>query len=416
MSDRVTLQTYDRSQVERSRLLSLDLETLDGPTYPLLHQEARFLYVLSGSGVIELQGKPIRLQPGALLGMLPWQVSNVTAVEEPLQFYTVIYNLQLFSEFFSLFPENDGRPADFVGSIAREPIFYCNPSQMAWMQDYFLRLQNEVGLESMWEEKPVQPFSSLGAMTMLLTLVIKLTRLKSAAAPETAAPERDKRELTDVLRYMYSHTGEKLTIEGLARIFYVSESALRSYIKDMTGMGFYDLLNEMRLGKVSGYLLYTNMTLDEISEAVGFWDASHISKVFSEYAGMPIHEYRETYRRLDTLLRLDEARTGYAVSEYITQHYGEELSPKQVAERFGVSVPEMNRLLLIQTSRNYEDYLNYVRVSRAGRLLLETNLTVTDIAAEVGYGSVKTLNRNFFRINRTTPTNFRASVVLQPKR
>ena len=41
---------------------------------------------------------------------------------------------------------------------------------------------------------------------------------------------------------------------------------------------------------------------------------------------------------------------------------------------------------------------------------------MTDIAAEVGYGSVKTLNRNFFRINRTTPSNFRASVVLQPKR
>ena len=129
---------------------------------------------------------------------------------------------------------------------------------------------------------------------------------------------------------------------------------------------------------------------------------------------MPIHEYRRSYQQPDTLPRLEEARTGYAVSEYITQHYSEELSPKQVAERFGLSVSEMNRLLLIQTSRNYEDFLNYVRVSRAGRLLLETKLTVTDIAAEVGYGSVKTLNRNFFRINRTTPTNFRASVVLQP--
>ena len=82
MTDKATLQSYDRSKVERSRLLSLDLETLDGPTYPLLHQEARFLYVLRGSGVIELQGKPLELRPGALLGMLPWQVSNVTAVSE----------------------------------------------------------------------------------------------------------------------------------------------------------------------------------------------------------------------------------------------------------------------------------------------------------------------------------------------
>ena len=394
MTDKATLQSYDRSKVERSRLLSLDLETLDGPTYPLLHQEARFLYVLRGSGVIELQGKPLELRPGALLGMLPWQVSNVTAVNEPL------------------FPEKDGKPLDFVRQILSDPVFYCSPVQMAWMQDYFLRLQNEVGLESILEERPPKVLSSLGAMTQLLTLVIQLMRFKAQAgqAEEGAAPEK-KRDLRDVLRYMYAHTAEKLSVEGLARTFYVSESALRSYIREMTGMGFYDLLNEMRLGKVSGYLLYTNMTLEEISEAVGFWDASHISKVFSEYAGMPIHEYRRSYQQPDTLPRLEEARTGYAVSEYITQHYGEELSPKQV---FSLSVSEMNRLLLIQTSRNYEDFLNYVRVSRAGRLLLETKLTVTDIAAEVGYGSVKTLNRNFFRINRTTPTNFRASVVLQP--
>ncbi|MBR6704196.1 MAG: helix-turn-helix transcriptional regulator [Lachnospiraceae bacterium] len=417
MTDKATLQSYDRSKVERSRLLSLDLETLDGPTYPLLHQEARFLYVLRGSGVIELQGKPLELRPGALLGMLPWQVSNVTVVSEPLQFYTVIYNLQVFSEFFALFPEKDGKPLDFVRQILSDPVFYCSPVQTAWMQDYFLRLQNEVGLESILEERPPKVLSSLGAMTQLLTLVIQLMRFKAQAgqAEEGAAPEK-RRDLRDVLRYMYAHTAEKLSVEGLARTFYVSESALRSYIREMTGMGFYDLLNEMRLGKVSGYLLYTNMTLEEISEAVGFWDASHISKVFSEYAGMPIHEYRRSYQQPDTLPRLEEARTGYAVSEYLTKHYAEELSPKQVAERFGLSVSEMNRLLLIQTSRNYEDFLNYVRVSRAGRLLLETKLTVTDIAAEVGYGSVKTLNRNFFRINRTTPTNFRASVVLQPKR
>lgn len=415
MRDLVRLQSYDRSKVERSKLISLDLETLEAPTYPILHQEARFLYVLSGAGTIELQGRQYALQPGALLALLPWQISNVTAVEEPLQFYTLIYNLQVFNEFFAVFPESDGKMTSYIDAVAGDPVFYCTASQMAWMQDQFLKLQQEVGLESALHEEQEKPLASLGAMTQLLVLVIHLLRLKfGAEQPET--PRSVPGDLQEVLRYMYNHTGDKLSLESLARVFYVSEGSLRNYIKNMTGMSFYDLLNEMRMGKVSGYLLYTGMTLEEISEAVGFWDASHISRVFSEYAGMPVSDYRRTYQKEHTMLHREDAKRGYALSEYIMRHYSEDISPKTVAEEFAVSVSEMNRLLLIQTSRNYEDFLNYIRVSRASSLLLDTQMTVTDISVAVGYASVKTFNRNFFRLFRTTPSNFRRSISLQPGR
>ena len=415
MPEKVVLQSYDRSKIDRSRLISLDLETLDRPTFPLLHQEARFLYVLSGTGVIELQGKSYGLRPGALFTMLPWQVSNVTAVSEPLRFYTVIFNLQVFTEFFTMFPETDGKVPDYIDTVAREPLFYCDEAQQRWMEDYFSRLQQEVGLESALKAVQPKPLASLGAMTLLLSLAVQSVRFRSAAGLKKP-PQQDSRELSEVLRYMYNHTRDGLTLEGLARTFYVSESTLRRHIKDMTGLGFYELLNEMRMSKVSGYLLYTNMTLEEISEAVGFWDASHISKVFSEYAGMPVSDYRRTYQAGNTLLRKDDGLLGYQLSEYVIRHYSEELSPKAVAAGFGISVPEMNRLLLIQTSRNFEDFLNYVRVSRAGQMLLETDQTVTEIAAAVGYANVKTFNRNFFRFHVTTPTNFRRTTSLQPGR
>ena len=415
MPDKAVLQSYDRSQIDRSKLISLDLETLDQPTFPLLHQEARFLYVLNGEGVIELQGKAYPLRPGALLSMLPWQVSNVTGVSRPLQFYTVIFHLQIFNEFFTMFPEADGKTPDYIDTVARDPIYYCDSAQMAWMQDYFQRLQNEVGLESAWAEEKPRALASLGAMTLLLSLAVQSIRFRREAGQESPSPAAG-RELSEVLRYMYNHTGDKLTLEGLARSFYVSESSLRQYIKGMTGLGFYDLLNEMRMSKVSGYLLYTNMTLEEISEAVGFWDASHISRVFSEYAGMPVSDYRRTYQKHDTLLRKEDSRLGYQLSEFVLRHFSEELSPKKVAAQFGISLPEMNRLLLIHTSRNFEDYLNYVRISRAGQMLLETDRTVTEIAMAVGYENVKTFNRNFFRFHVTTPTNFRRQISLQPGR
>ena len=75
--------------------------------------------------------------------------------------------------------------------------------------------------------------------------------------------------MSEILRYLYCHTGEKLTLKGLSRIFYVSESSLSSYISGMTGLSFFDLLNEMRIGKTANYLLYTDLTLEEIAAALG---------------------------------------------------------------------------------------------------------------------------------------------------
>ena len=56
----------------------------------------------------------------------------------------------------------------------------------------------------------------------------------------------------------------------------------------MTGLSFFDLLNEMRIGKTVNYLLYTDLTVEELAEILGYVDASHLSKVFSARVGMPL--------------------------------------------------------------------------------------------------------------------------------
>ena len=217
------------------------------------------------------------------------------------------------------------------------------------------------------------------------------------------------------LRY-YSRYGEKLTLKGLSRIFYVSESSLSSYISGMTGLSFFDLLNEMRIGKTANYLLYTDLTLEEIAAALGYVDASHISKVFSARVGMRINDYRKTYRRVESICRIETDRRVYALVEYICRSYNEPLSARAVAEKFGCTAAEMNRALMLQVEKNFEEFLNYVRINRAAELLLTTDQTVTYIAMEVGYANVKTFNRNFLRFKVMTPGDFRKKVALQESR
>ena len=54
----------------------------------------------------------------------------------------------------------------------------------------------------------------------------------------------------------------------------MSESSISNYITLTTGLSFFDLLNEMRVGKTINFLLYTNLTMEELAEILGFVDSS----------------------------------------------------------------------------------------------------------------------------------------------
>lgn len=414
LKDLAAMQSFERSRLDRSKLCSFDNEVIEAPTSPLIHQEARFLYICEGRGVIRVQGRDVELRPNTLLSILPWQITLVTEVSEPLQYHLVIYNLYTLNRYIRAFSDERGDAVDWLSHIERQPALYCNEGQARSMEQFFLSLREEVGLESILGEAPPKVLGSLAVVNRLVELVIRMERFRAEQpAQSRSADAPSAPDMSEILRYMYCHTGEKLTLRSLARLFYVSESSLSGYISGMTGLSFFDLLNEMRIGKTANYLLYTDLTLEEIAAALGYVDASHISKVFSARVGMRINDYRKTYQKVESICRIESDRRIYALVEYICRSYNEPLSARTVAERFGFTAAEMNHALMLQVEKNFEEFLNYTRINRAAELLLTTDQTVTYIAMEVGYANVKTFNRNFLRFKVMTPGDFRKKVALQ---
>ena len=243
-------------------------------------------------------------------------------------------------------------------------------------------------------------------MSLLVQLTVLFARQALAADRPSGAQGPDHREL---LRYMYLHCGQKLTLQQLADVFGCSRSTVSARITAMTGLSFFDLLNEMRIGKTADYLLYTDLTLKELAEILGYVDESHISKVFAARLGTRIGQYRATYQKVQNICQIEESRLGYSLVQHIYRHYREDLSAAGVARSFGISVQQLNRTLLCQVELNFEDFLALIRVNRACKLLTTTRMTVLDIALEVGYRNAKTLNRNFLKYRLMTPSAYRAA-------
>lgn len=108
MPDIIQMQSMARSRLDQSKLASFDQEVIEAPTRPLIHQEARFLLVRKGRGEMSIQSRPYKLEPGSLVAVLPWQITTVTAVEEPLQYYLLVYHLDTLNRVMKAFYDAGG--------------------------------------------------------------------------------------------------------------------------------------------------------------------------------------------------------------------------------------------------------------------------------------------------------------------
>lgn len=104
-----------------------------------------------------------------------------------------------------------------------------------------------------------------------------------------------------------------------------------------------------------------------------------------------------------------EAGHGERIVRYLEQHYCEEIVFEHMAKEIGISYSYMRRIVYEFTGKSLLDYLNQLRIEKAKQLLLETSLTITQIAAEVGYYNVQSFNRFFRKYEGMAPSSYKSA-------
>ncbi len=92
---------------------------------------------------------------------------------------------------------------------------------------------------------------------------------------------------------------------------------------------------------------------------------------------------------------------------YLAEHQSEEINLEQVAQALHVSTFYFCKMFKKATGLTFTDYLGRVRVERAKSLLLNPNLRISEVAYEVGFGSLTHFNRVFRKLVGESPTDFR---------
>lgn len=92
---------------------------------------------------------------------------------------------------------------------------------------------------------------------------------------------------------------------------------------------------------------------------------------------------------------------------YINEHFHESLTLEQVATIAGFSKFHFTRLFKELMNVTFYEYLNQRRIAKATTLLINSDLSITEICMNAGFTSLSTFNRTFKAINGCAPSEYK---------
>jgi AraC-like DNA-binding protein len=97
----------------------------------------------------------------------------------------------------------------------------------------------------------------------------------------------------------------------------------------------------------------------------------------------------------------------WPIIHYIHLHYQEDLSLTDLSAKFSMSISRISEVIKETTGQTFVHFLHDLRLRHACSLLVSTEMSVSEIAFEVGYGSYKTFSRIFHEKKGVVPKDYR---------
>ncbi len=111
----------------------------------------------------------------------------------------------------------------------------------------------------------------------------------------------------------------------------------------------------------------------------------------------------------DELSEQSNSRRIARVFEYMNTHYDKPITLADMADQANMHEASFSRFIKKSTGKTVIESLNEIRLGRATRMLIDTNLNVAEIAYRCGFNNISNFNRIFKRQKNCTPVAFRAN-------
>ncbi len=197
--------------------------------------------------------------------------------------------------------------------------FECKSIHMSFFEDKIIRIGNESSkLLSMisaeahktfentlnnpsmrsLEKKSDSPFGGEQIIGNLLeNLLITLIREKSSinVRPFLSKDVYSDNLIKSIMQYLDANLYGRIELGELAKSLSYSTTYLSQYFSKVTHYSIVEYYNMMKINEAKRYMRDTKLSLDAISQKLGFCNQHYFSKVFKKYHGVTPKYYRKLF-------------------------------------------------------------------------------------------------------------------------
>jgi len=98
------------------------------------------------------------------------------------------------------------------------------------------------------------------------------------------------------------------------------------------------------------------------------------------------------------------------ICQFIDENYHRPIRLAEVAKLAHVSEGAFSRFFRSHMGKTFPAFVNDLRIGRACRWLAETEMNMTEIALSCGFQNISNFNRQFLRLKRASPSEFRQRI------
>ena len=128
---------------------------------------------------------------------------------------------------------------------------------------------------------------------------------------------------------------------------------------------------------------------------------------YREYASCTLKQLLITAIRSSSLSNTRASRTASQLIQYLQEHYSEPISSALLAETFNYHAYHINRIMRNATGITVHKYLINYRISMSKGLLINTDLSIEQIAMKVGFESAAYYSLSFKKLMGCSPSLYR---------
>lgn len=227
-------------------------------------QDYHFLYVTSGKYIVHTKNGEIALHPGDLLAYQPFEK----------QLYSCVLGMES-SSFW----------VHFTGTGAQDLL-----SSTGFSEKQVFHVGEDAALQKAFE-RMIHHYEPGKQNLLSISFLIQFCTLASEQKKEVL---RTDKRISAALSYMNSHYTDNYSNDFYAKLCDMSETRFSHLFKEVMGVSPHRYCLRLKLDRAQYLLLYSDMTVSEIADNLGFSDALYFSRLFKKYKKQAPLSFRQT--------------------------------------------------------------------------------------------------------------------------